>query len=104
MNKIKILEIVATVVGLLTLIPEYHRVFVTKDVSGYTTQTVAISLVSLLLWAAHSFLSSSWTALSALLLTLVLNVYVLYSILTSRETEQRKVSRARLVGLFGGTP
>ena len=103
MNKIKILEIVATVVGILTLIPEYRRVFVEKDISGYTTRTVIISMVSLALWVLHSFLSNSWMTMVALLLTLLLNIYVLYSILTNKETEQGKVSREGLVSLFGGT-
>ncbi len=83
-DKKKILPIMATFTGLIAMIPQINALIKVESFEKYSPVATILSIISATLWLVSDWSGSSWVVLSGLFAGLLVQVYILYGILSNR--------------------
>ena len=84
----KILPQLATMIGMISLLPQIKDLMKLDDFDRYSIETAVLSALSGLLWLVYDWTSgASWIVLIGLSIGLSIQMYILYGIVSSRGIE-----------------
>jgi|TARA_R110000803_G_scaffold128698_3_gene196145 uncharacterized protein with PQ loop repeat len=89
----KKLESIATVIGVMSMIPQAQQVALEKDFSKYSLETTVLSLISVLLWSVYEYRKQNWLTLTTTLLGLLINLRILHGLLMKKEKKELALSQ-----------
>ena len=101
MDRIKLLAIMATILGFLALIPELKSLVTEKNFSSYSYGTTLLTTVSLVLWGFHDILTNSWLTFVGVLVGVLANLYILLNLSPKSKNKEPEVSPDQLESLSG---
>lgn len=90
MSNKNFISLLATVTGFLAIVPDTKHLLNQKDFTKYSIHSVFLTLVSLLLWAVVEIRSKSWVSLFGVVVGIVINLYILYGILSTKESPKNE--------------
>lgn len=96
MDRIKLLAIMATILGFLAFIPEIKTLTKQKDFSSYSYGTTLLTTISLVLWGFHDILTKSWITFVGVLLGALVNLYILCNLSPKSKNKEPEVSPLRI--------
>jgi len=81
----KILPQLATVAGMMSLLPQIRDLMKLDDFNRYSIEAAILSTLSGLLWLIYDWSrGASWVVLTGLTVGLTIQLYILYGILSNR--------------------
>jgi uncharacterized protein with PQ loop repeat len=99
----KILPQIATMMGMMSLLPQIRDLMKLKDFDKYSIETAFMSTSSGLLWLIYDLSrGASWLVLTGLVIGLAIQVYILYGILSSRGMKVPSASPKKSTDVLSG--
>lgn len=97
------LPIVATLAGVLALIPQIKELLDQDNFDKYSGTTVVLTALSTLLWLIEDWMSgSARIVLLGLIVGLMIQVYILYGIVSTRGTLAPVASQKESIASLSG--
>ena len=96
----KTLPLIATSFGILKLIP---KLLSEKKYSEYSLGVTVFTLISVCMWLIHYYRIKEWIPALEVLIVLVINLQILYVLLSKPKPEERSVFRQTSDGVYGYT-
>jgi uncharacterized protein with PQ loop repeat len=94
------IPLLATLLGFMAILPDSKKLLEERDFTRYSIYSVVLTLMSLFLWAVVEVRSNNWVALSGVVVGLVINLYILYGILSTKESPLRESFPIGSTGVF----
>lgn len=94
------LPLIATFFSLYALLPD---LFKEKKSSDYSLGVTVLSLISVLVWLYYHYLEKKWIPMVEGFALLLLNLQILYVLLSKSGPEERSVFRQTSDGVYGYT-
>lgn len=101
MDRIKLLAIMASVLGFLAFFPQIKALRTEKDFSNYSYGTTLLTTISLVLWGYHDLLTKSWMTFVGVLLGALMNLYILWNLSPRSKNKEPEVSPLQTETLSG---
>lgn len=96
----KSLPLIATFFGVMSAIPELLK---EKKYSEYSIEVTVFTLIGISLWLIHHYKQKDWVSMIEASVLLVINLQILYVILSKPKPEERSVFRQTSDGVYGYT-
>ena len=101
-NEKKFLPAVATFTGVIAMVPQINNLIKVESFDKYSTATSVLSAFSALLWLINDWSNASWVVLVGLLVGFLIQVYILYGILSTRGFVGRPAFRRETTDRLSG--
>ena len=96
----KTIPLIATFFGVMSMIPDLLK---EKKYSEYSLGVTVFTLIGISLWLFHHYQVKDWVSMIEMLVLLVINLQILYVILSKPKPEERSVFRQTSDGVYGYT-
>lgn len=96
----KTIPLIASFLGVMSLLPDLLK---NKKRSDYSLGVTVFTLISLSLWLFHHYQVNDWVSMIEASILLVINLQILYAILSKPKPEERSVFRQTSDGVYGYT-
>lgn len=100
MSNKNFIPFLATLLGFMAILPDSKKLLEEQNFTRYSIHSVVLTLLSLVLWAVVEIRSKSWVALSGVIVGVVINLYILYGILSTKESPVRESFPIGSSGVF----
>jgi len=96
----KTIPLIATFFSLMSMVPELLK---EKKRSEYSIEVTVLTLIGISLWLFHYYKEKNWMSAIEVVAALVINLQILYVILSKPKPEEHSVFRQTSDGVYGYT-
>lgn len=96
----KLLPLIATIFSVYSTLP---GIFKKKKATDYSLTVNVLTLISVFVWLYYYYQTKDWVPLVEAVFVVILNLQILYVLLSKPEPEERSVFRQTSDGVYGYT-